>query len=420
MPHAVRRYVLLAAACAAAGCSLGPRSLSAERIRYNEAVKASSEEQLLLNIVRLRYTDTPSSLGVTSLADQYELANTLGLVPFFQAAAGGMADAGYRGSVLPQLGLSATVRPTLTYTPQDDQEFTRRLFTPIALEGIASLSKTTWPTATVFRLWLENMNWVSNAESASGPAPREPPTYAEYLAGVGALQRMTDRKVATIHITERDDPVSDDLPAGRVTAEAVAGAAKDGFEFRKAEAAGDWRLVRKKQQATLRISPAGRDDPDFRLFCRAFHLDPSKDSFDLTTGKLDPYLKGEPAAGLDKLDLEPRSLLQVLFFVANGVELPPAHVQAGIAPLTVEADGRLFDWQQVLGGLFKVCWADGKKPPPAAHVAVRYKGYWFYIDERDSDTKATFALLVELARLQLSTDKGGGAAPVLTLPIGGR
>ena len=65
-----------------------------------------------------------------------------------------------------------------------------------------------------------------------------------------------------------------------------------------------------------------------------------------------------------------------------------------------------------------MCWAEGKKPPPCAHVAVCYKGYWFYIDERDRDTKATFALLVELSRLQLATDKGG-AAPLLTLPLGG-
>src|SRR5207253_10107228 len=54
----------------AGGCSFGPRALHHDRLRYNEAVKTGTEEQLLLNIVRLRYTDTPSSLAVTSLADQ--------------------------------------------------------------------------------------------------------------------------------------------------------------------------------------------------------------------------------------------------------------------------------------------------------------------------------------------------------------
>jgi hypothetical protein len=421
MPRTGRRHLIgvLGLALLSSGCSFGPRALHHDRLRYNEAVKTGTEEQLLLNIVRLRYTDTPSSLAVSSLADQYELTRSLGLTPFFTSAAAGLATGGYRATILPQAMVGGAVRPTLTYTPQDDQDFTRRLFTPLSLEAIASLSKTTWPTTTVFRLWLENANWVSNAETASGPTPRDPPVFADFLAGVGALQRLTDRKLATIVIEEQDDPIGDAVAADKVSAAALVAAAKEGFEFHKVEKTGDWQVVRKKQQPILRFDEAAKADPDFQLLCRLFHLDPSRTSFDLTTAKLDPYLKGAPAAGLAKLDLETRSLLQVLFFVAHGVEVPPGHAASGVAPLTLEPDGRVFDWRQVLGGLFQVCWAEGKKPPPCAHVAVCYKGYWFYIDERDRDTKATFALLVELSRLQLATDKGG-AAPLLTLPLGGR
>jgi hypothetical protein len=307
----------------------------------------------------------------------------------------------------------------MTFTPEDDQDFTRRLFTPLSLDAVASLSKTTWPTGTVLRLWLENLNWVSNAETGSGPTPRDPPEYAEFLTGVGALQQLIDRKLATIHVEEKDDPVSDDVSADKVTTEAMARAAKDGFEFRKSGNAGTWRLIRKKQQATLRIDAAARGNPDFEALCRVFHLDPTRTSFDLTTGKLDPYLAGTPKGGLDRLDLEPRSLLQVLFFLSHAVEVPPDHVAAGVAPLTVGPDGRSFDWQQVLSGLFRVCVATGKETPPHAAVATHYRGHWYYIDDRDRDTKATFALVLEVSRLQLSADKGG-AAPVLTLPIGGR
>lgn len=405
-------------ALAPGGCSVGPRALAPDRLRYNEAVKTSSEEQLLLNIVRLRYTDTPSSLAVTTLADQYELTRSLGLTPFFTSAAAGNAFGGYRGAVLPQATVTGSSRPTLTYTPQDDQEFTRRLFTPLSLESAASLSKTTWPLATVFRLWLENINWVPNAETASGPTPRDPPEYAAFRAGIDALQRLIDRKLATVYIEEQDDPASDELPAASVTAAAAARAAKDGFELRKDKDA--WRLVRKKQQPVLRLDESARGDPDFHAVCRAFRLDPARTSFDLTSGKLDPYLKGAPKEGLDRLDLETRSLLQVLFFVANGVDVPPEHLASGTAPATAGADGRAFDWEPVVGGLFRVYSAGGRRPPACAHVAVCYKGRWFYIDERDRDTKATFALLLELSRLQLSTDRGGGAGPVLTLPVGGR
>ena len=174
-------------AVAAAGCGVGPRALHTDRLAYNEAVKATSEEQLLLNIVRLRYCDTPSSLSVTTVADQRELVRNLGVTPFFTAAAAGQALGGYRGAVLPQAGVTAATRPTLTYSPDDDGDFTRRLFTPISLDAVEALAKTTWPIDTVFRLWLENLNWVPNAETASGPTPRHPPEYTAFREGVEAF-----------------------------------------------------------------------------------------------------------------------------------------------------------------------------------------------------------------------------------------
>jgi hypothetical protein len=114
--------------------------------------------------------------------------------------------------------------------------------------------------------------------------------------------------------------------------------------------------------------------------------------------------------------LETRSLLQVLFFVSHGVEVPPPHVSSGVAPMTIGPDGMAFDWDLVLGGLFKVYSASGKKPPPCAFVAVCYRDHWYYIDDRDRDTKATFALLVELSRLELGSK--AGPVPLFTLPLG--
>ena len=139
---------------------------------------------------------------------------------------------------------------------------------------------------------------------------------------------------------------------------------------------------------------------------------------DMNELRLDPFLAGAPAEGLGVLDLETRSLLQVLFFVSHGVNVPADHITSGVAPQTVEPDGRAFDWQQVLGGLFKVCHAKGKKAPECAHVAVRYEGYWFYIDQRDRDSMSTFHLLVELSRLELGAK--AGSTPLLTIPLGGR
>ncbi len=45
----------------ALGCgTLGPSAIKGERINYNSAIQRSNDEQLLLNLVRLKYRDTPS------------------------------------------------------------------------------------------------------------------------------------------------------------------------------------------------------------------------------------------------------------------------------------------------------------------------------------------------------------------------
>ena len=398
-----------------AGCSIGPKVLQCNRLRYNEGVKTSAEEELLLNIVRLRYTDTPSSLQVTNIAAQYELVKRLQLVPFF-AASGDVVPQSF-STVLPQAEVNVSDRPTLSLTPQDDHEFTRRLFTPLPLEGIVYLSRTTWPISTVFRLWLENLNWVSNAETASGPTPRQPPVFEDFLRGVEALERLQDRKGVTFFTEEREESLGEGLPAAQVGARDLVEAAKAGYEY-KNKGDGTWTLIRKKSQPILRVSPDFLSDPDLIEFCQAFRLRPGLATYELTADKLDPYLANAPPEGLSIMDLESRSLLQVLFFLAHGVQVPPEHLANGTAPVTLEPDGQVFDWDRVLRGLFRVCRADGCRRPPHAHVAVRHGGYWFYIDERDRDTKATFSLVLELSRLELTAKTG--PAPVLTLPLGGR
>jgi hypothetical protein len=400
----------------AGGCSFGPRQLEKTRLPYNEAVKTTTEEQLLLNIVRLRYTDTPSSLAVTTIATQFELQKNISLVPFFTSA-GADINRSF-AAVLPQAALQAADRPTVTLTPQDDQEFTRKLFTPLTLEGVLYLAKTTWPIETVFRLYLENLNWVSNAQTASGPTPKTPPTFLEFLQGVRALEALQEREQIAFVVEEREEPQGSTLPPNSVTAKDIVEAAKEGFEYHKDDKDGTWTLIKKKQQPLVKIHPAAVNSPEMQTVAQMFHLKPGLAKYDVEVDKLDPFPVNYPPEGVKVLDLETRSLLQVLFFVAKGVEVPPEHVQAGVVAVTVDAAGQVFDWQQVTQGLFRVCWAKGHKPPPDAHVAIKYLDYWFYIDKRDQDTMSTFSLLVEVARLE-STGKTG-LGPTLTLPIGGR
>ncbi|OAI40044.1 hypothetical protein AYO40_05215 [Planctomycetaceae bacterium SCGC AG-212-D15] len=410
------RVVLAGWLLMAAGCAFGPKMLEKTRLRYNRAVKCTSEEQLLLNIVRLRYTDTPSSLGVSNIAAQHELQQTLGVVPFFTSAASNF-DIATAATVLPQVSFEGATRPTITYTPEDDQEFTRKLFTPMSLEGIVFLTKTvgTWPVSTVMRLWLETLNRVDNAQTASGPTPALPPTFAEFRTGIDALQTLQDRNQVVVFVKEIEEKVGGAAPAANVTPRHIIEAAKGGFEYRPDPDGKTWSLVKKKDQPELHLNPEALHSPEGQLFVETFHLKPGLKVYPLKSGKIDPFAVNFPAEGVETLDLEPRSLLQVLYYVSKGVEVPPEHVQNGVVMMTVDAAGVSFDWSQVTENLFTVHWAKGCKRPKCAHVAVCYMGYWFYIDETDQPTKSTFSLLMELSRLQLGSKSGGG--PVVTLPL---
>lgn len=411
-----RACVAVLAACAAliGGCTTGPRNLQETRLLYNEVIKTTTEQQLLLNIVRLRYADTPSSLSVANVAAQFEVVRSLALVPFF-ATSGAEPNRGY-AAVLPGAGLSSADRPTISYVPIDDQEFTRKLFTPLTLDGVVYLVKTTWPIGTVFRLFLENMNWVPNAEFASGPTPRTPPPYAEFLRGILALEALQREGRMVIVTEDRDEPLGGPLPASAITAASVVEAAKAGFEWQPEAGGASWRLVRKIKQPVLLLDPAALGTAEAREFVRAFRLKPGERRYVLTTESVQPFdARGGSVADLAVLDLETRSLLQALYFVSHGVDVPPDHRTRGIARTTADADGRAFDWGRVVHDIFRVRWARGEAPPADAHVAVFYQDHWFYVAANDLDTKATFSLLMELSRLEL---QGKSAAPVFSLPLG--
>ena len=391
------------------GCGFGPRSLVQTRLQYNEAVKTTSEEQFLLNIVRLRYTNTPSSLAISNIADQQELASELQAIPFFLA---GAAD-GFRSQALPQASLTRASRPTLSYTPLDDEEYTQRLFTPISLNGAIYLSRTTWPISTVFRLYLENLNWISNAETASGPTPKCAPDYAQFLEGINALQELQDGQLVQLFIDPQEEIVAGPFPDPPNASDLAIKAVEMELEVRK-ESEG-FCLIRKTNQPMLAIDPSAKLNPSWDTFCRCFHVDPEARSLKITTEELPPF-SDENGPRLELLDLETRSLLQVLFFVSHGIDVPNQHVLDRKVPMTCNPDGTAFDWKQVMDGLFRVHCTKSKKRPENAYVAVRYDDHWYYIDQTDRDTKATFALLLEVSRLELQSSEAN--APLLTIPLG--
>ena len=68
-----RVVVLLAAWACVSGC-LGPKAVRYTRMRYNEVIRDTNDEQLLINIVRLRYADSPVFIDLPNITSQFEVA----------------------------------------------------------------------------------------------------------------------------------------------------------------------------------------------------------------------------------------------------------------------------------------------------------------------------------------------------------
>ena len=111
----------------------------------------------------------------------------------------------------------------------------------------------------------------------------------------------------------------------------------------------------------------------------------------------------------DEIALLTRSIMEILVELATGVEVPEQDVVEGrVRPgLSPELRGR-----PGTGPTVKI--HSGTAPPRDAYVAVRYRNYWFWVDDRDLGSKRIFTFL----RMFSSIAETGVApqVPILTIP----
>ncbi len=411
----VRRACAVLLALAAGGCAFGPRALERTHGRYNEAVKQVTQEELLLNLVRLRYNDNAARLDVSAIATQYELAASAEARPFFSTEATGNLFMDF-SEVLPFAGVNGSNRPTISLDPLDDPETVRSLFTLSTLDGIIFLSETSFPVSTVFRLFVEYLNRLPNAVAASGPPRGLATEFAEFQRVAWLLQTLKDRGDLRFVREEKSTELSGPLPEAGITPAALVEAAKSGFEYRR-NPDKTWVLIKRDRRLELKINPPAVSGPEVQELCGLLRLRPGLLRYEVTVGgPEDPFSPAAPPEGAASINIYPRSTVQALFYAAHGVLVPPEHLNCGLVRPTLAADGSAFDWQQVTAGLFTVHSVRSICRPKNAFVAVRYRDYWFYIDDGDTDSKITFALLSVMTRVNLLGVRKGG--PALTLPVG--
>jgi hypothetical protein len=410
---------ILSCALPGGGCAFGPYSLERSHGRYNEAVRRVDEEQLLRNIVRVRYNEPPLNLTVSSIAAQYELAGGAEARPFFIAPNPSNSNVIFRTftSILPDVTVSGANRPTVTLIPADNGDAVRQFLTPITPETLTFLHQTSWPISTVARLWVERINGVPNAVAASGPRRALVPDFERFRRVTDLFQATQDLGLGTVRPEERLVEVGGPLPPSAVTAEAVVEAARNGMEYRPRADGASWTLGRREHRLALEVFPTAVGHPIMEELASLLNLRAGRTRYEIAAESgIVPDPLRSPGPPSDELRLSLRSTSQVYFYLANGVEVPAEHLAARIVCPPAGPDGTLFDARVVTEGLFAVHACKGHKPPPTAFVAIKYRDYWYYIDDRDQQSKATFALVLGVSRLDFGRQPPG--APFLTLPVG--
>jgi hypothetical protein len=402
------------------GCALGPKALEQTHGRYSEAIRQVEEEQLLRNLVHLRYHEPPVALNVASIAAQYELSAGAEARPFFIAPNPSNSNVIFRTftAILPDATVSGSNRPTITLDPATDSAAVRQFLTPIPHETLTFLVQSGWPVSALMRLWVERLNGVPNAVTAGGPACEEISDFGRFQRAAELLQLAQDQELGAVRSEERVTEVSGPLPATAVTAAAAVDAAKNGLEYRPRSDDNAWTLIRRDRRLVFEITPGAENSPVLIELFQLLNLLPGQSRYDLTQGTRgapDPLRHPSPPSA--EVRVVTRSTAQVYSYLANGVEVPAAHLNCGLVQPPVDAAGRPFDGREVTRGLFEVHAWKGHCAPPYAYAAVKYRGWWYYLDDRDQPSKATLALMLQLSRLDFGRRKDG-AAPVLTLPVG--
>jgi hypothetical protein len=402
---------LVAAACcvAAAGC-MGSWAIRGTRLHYNESYSHTATQEMLLNVVRMRYGESPSFLDLPSVTTVTE-AGVVGA-----GAQTAPLDGAFGGR------FSLREEPTLSYQPRSGDNLSESLTEAFTAEMLLDVPPGN-DTRTFLLAFVDSINGVRNSPTATSPGSRIIEPNDDYRHAIDLIVGMTTRGALRTQVAKRDVEVHSAVPTkalpggGKVPGDSMVTAAKKNYRY---EVSGEEvTLVKESRLLALTIRPEDLDAGDFQEFTRIFGLYPGRSVYTVKSQENDEVdYMAESGGGSsfdeprDTLTLNVRSGYQVLAFLSKGVDVPESHVRHGTVCMFQGPDGRQFDARQITRGLFKVCVQ--KHRPLRSDVAVHYRGHWFYIAENDVQSRSTLSLVKFAIDLQ---SQSGNAGPVLTLPL---
>ena len=335
------------------GCaSFGPKTVPVDHFNYNAAIAETSHQQLLMNLVRLRYSETPVFLKVSSVISQYSRVTnaTLGVGSNTSVLGGNTANA--NGTLV------WADRPTISYTPLSGQDFSRNLLTPIPPSAVFEMQQAGWPATLVLGTTIFSINGIDS-----------------YIARP-SLRRQAEPELLEMYTVWR----------------ALREQGVIGVRRMKIEDQGEIPVLYFREGAD-----SGQSKEDVRRFRELLGLDPAVRQFRVVYG-----LVPQKA---DEIAVLTGSVWDIMLNISWQFEVPSEHISSGRTEKSFRSnrpDNRP-----------PIQVAHAKEKPRDAFIAVYAQDYWFYIAQNDRASKRIFSFLELLLSLTETTTPDN--APVFTI-----
>ncbi|MEL7045355.1 MAG: hypothetical protein AAGL66_10090, partial [Pseudomonadota bacterium] len=355
--------------------------------------QVSEAEELLLNLVRLRYQDTPEFLAVSAISSQLSFRAGASVGGDF-----GNVEESTSAFVAPNITGELSESPTVTLVPRRDEKFSRQLISPIPIDSITLLAFNSWGIDRLMLMFAETINGLDGRNSfTTGSAGADA---SVFLALLDSLKAGEERGAISFSLERRRSPIVE-LELEATSALATLAAAKSsGFAFEASDNAVS--LFDERAVIVLQMSDEFLQTRAYGDLVSILRLTPGVRKVDITRGPM----PGEQGDG--RIHIVPRSPAGVLAVLATAVEAPDEHLPTfGLSPNATASSP--------VRRLLHVRAAAER--PVDVWLTVPYRGYYFYLANDDVSSRQTLSVAGAFMNLTLSRGDAS-AVPVVTLPVG--
>jgi hypothetical protein len=252
--------------------------------------------------------------------------------------------------------------PTITYSPVQGERYLRQLLSPIPLNILGLIIRATDSQAAYLTMLTDRINDLRNPDFLEKPLAKPDLRFQRFVE----LNRELDQASVLQWVEDSRKEVPFNI---LITGYAPA--------------------------------HAGKVREYLKLLGLSMPSDESQDIF------IPVYLsiKGRD---WDGVAISTRSTYDLIQILQAAIEIPEEHVAAGLTHHSPTPG--------LAGKDIHIHTSEGK--PEGTTVSVKYRGYWYYIDQTDMHTKLSYRMVRILWAVSIAAATNRMAVPILTIPVG--